>query len=840
MICDPVHPCHDGFEPLTAETPPPGLTRLQRRLGHYQTFVEDLIRRCEQRPLGGEPIGSRWDVEGDPSAMTLVELWSYVAEGVAAYTELTAGEAYLPTAQDWLDLARLADQIGYRPGQRVAAEGWVRFDTDNLASPLVPAGTRVQAPGTAQRSPQTYEVIADTGLHADWANLTATWVPEQTAPTGRHIRFLGDPGFRAGDDVLLIREQPLDVDPPDPSDWLSYVEWLLRVYGLLPSGSMEPKAVISVVGHSSELGTTMVEFDRELEGLVDLTVPHAAYRIVNKASTARRLETVLRIPSTDGAPAEPVDLPAYLQDALTTESIIVDRELAELSTNSLVAVVLWEAVTPAGDVLNVHRHVPLEWEVAPGTTVLASKLVFDSEPAVLTESTIDQRDVYVLDRRVAVAHYEFPATAPSQAPGAGLRLRVWPAPLNPDPVTGRLAVQTTLDGVPTWELLEVGGGQIEQGVDGVTGGLILDVQTRAPDGELHLSPASGNVAKVRHGVTVTSMLAPGDGVSPNRSAPLPEEPVAAVIGPDGSAVNSLSLRVGGRLWTERDTLFAAGTVEGYETRTGPEGELEVVFGDGLDGVIPGGAETVVATYRVGGGTDGEVGPGEIDTLLGSIRGVRAVEGAGPTANGADQPSERDLRRRTPTRARAMDRVVSLGDAADLALAFPGVSHAGAWHGEPPPGSACGPGAVVAVLRRGSDGVRAAVSSELDSLSTYLDARRDVTIPLCVATAQVVAVTLSVTVAADPVFDASTIEVRVTEALTDPGGILAADNRQLGQPLDRSDVMQVVHRVEGVIGIESLELATDTVDSATADLGRVAAERYQLLVTAAPTVQAVLP
>ncbi len=837
MICEPVHPCDDGTEPLTPEPPPPGLSMLQRRLGRYGEFVEDLIRRCEERKIEGEAIGRRWDIEGDQAAMSLVELWSYVAEGVAAYTELTAGEAYLPTAQDWLDLARLADQVGYRPTQRVAAEGWVRFDTDNLANPVVPAGTRVQAPGTPDRAPQTYEVIADTHLSADWANLTATWVPRQEVPTGRTVRFLGDPGFRAGDDVLLI-EEAVDIEPPPIGDWLAYWNWLLQIFGLAPLGDVTPKAVLKVVGRTSELGTTLVDFDRDLDGLIELSTSYAAYRIVDKVATARHLKSVVRVPST-GTEADTVAMPNADQSPITAQSIILDRELAELSTNSLVAVVDWSTTASTADVLSVAHHTSTEWEVAPGTPVLASQLTFEagSDPGVLAGG--GQRDVYVLDRRVAVAHYVFPTETPAVAPGAGLQLRVWPAPYSTEPPSGRLAVQTTVGGVPTWELLDVGGGQAES-ADGVTDGLILDVQTRAPDGDLYLSSASGNVVKVRHGITTTSRLGAGDGVSANSFVELPKDPVAAVIGVDGAATNSLSLRVGGRLWTERDTLFGAGAVEGYETRIGPEGELEVRFGDGVDGVIPGGAESIVATYRVGGGTEGEVGPGEIDTLLGSIPGVRSVEGAGPTGNGADQPSERDLRRQTPTRARAMNRVVALGDAADLVLAFPGVSHATAWLGEPPPGAACGSGPIVAMLRRGTDGVRAALDSELDALSIYLDARRDITIPLCVVSAEVVPVTVSVTVAADPVFDANTIEARAVEALTDPAGALDADNRALGQPLDRSDVIQVVHGVEGVIGIEALELTTATIDSAGADLGRLPAERYQLLLTELPTVQVVFP
>jgi predicted phage baseplate assembly protein len=837
MICEPGGPCGARRDHLGLTAPPPGQLRLTRRLGHYDDFVRDLIARAEQRSLtadtGGEAIGRRWDIEGDPQAMSLVELWAYVAEGVAAYSELTAGEGYLATARDWLDLARLADQVGYRPGQRVAAEGWVRFETDRLASPVVPAGTRVQAPGTPTRAPQTFETVAETPLLADWADLTATWVPRPATPTGRKVRFLGDPGFRAGDDVLLIDEQ----QPGPPSTgWIVFWLWLVGLSNVA-AATVTPLAVVTVVGHTSELGTTLVEFDRDVSGLLgNASTSYAAYRILDKASSARRLSSVLRIGSTGNATK--VDLPAYAEtSAITATSVVLDRELSELSTDSLVAVVRWDTLENQGDVVPVANHVPIEWEVVPGTPVLVSKLRFGADVGSLT-GTVGQRDVYVLDRRVATTHYEFPASAPTEAPGSGLQVRVWPAPSTPSPPSGKLAVETAIAGVPTWELLDVTAAA-ETEADSSTAtrpGLILDVQTAAPVGDLDFSPASGNVVRVRHGLTTRAVLGSGDGVTAHGSLSVPDDPIAAELGADGSATDSLRVRVDGRLWAEHPTLFGAGPALAYETRVGPEGGIEVRFGDGDNGAIPpSGVANISGTYRIGGGTEGEVGSGEIDTLLGSIRGVRSVLGAGPTVGGADQPAESALRREAPTRARAMDRIVALGDAADLALAFPGVSHAAVWSGQAPPDVACGPGPMVAVLRRGTSGVRQVLAAELDALRMFLDGRRDVTVPLCVVTGTVVPVTLAVTVAVDAALDPVLVEAEIRAALTDPEGVLAAENRLLGQPLDRSDVLRVVHSVAGVIGVESLTLETGVADSETSTIGRLVAERYELLVTDPPSI-----
>ncbi|MBA2560620.1 MAG: hypothetical protein H0V07_12200, partial [Propionibacteriales bacterium] len=361
----------------------PGQDTLMRRLGHYGDFVDDVVARAERAKVSGAPIGARWDVEGDPAAMDLVHLWGAVAEGVAANTELAAGEAYLQTARDWVDLARLADHLGYQPSQRLAAEGWVHFDIDRTASPLIPAGTRVQASGTATRGPQTYEVITDTQLTADWTSLTATWVPVPAVPTGRSVRFMGDPGFRAGDQVLLVNEKP----PEDrPVGWLYFLNWLVKNIFGHPSADITPVAVVGVVSHANELGTTLVEFDRDVGGLLgSSSTSYAAYRILDTASTARRLSRVLRL--TAAGEPEPVDLDAteYTHTAVaSSKSVILDQALDDLSADRLVAVVNWSGIV-AADVVPVLRHVPIDWEVVPGTTVKVSKLLFKESVGTLAD-----------------------------------------------------------------------------------------------------------------------------------------------------------------------------------------------------------------------------------------------------------------------------------------------------------------------------------------------------------------------------------------------------------------------------------------------------------------------
>jgi predicted phage baseplate assembly protein len=311
----------------------------------------------------------------------------------------------------------------------------------------------------------------------------------------------------------------------------------------------------------------------------------------------------------------------------------------------------------------------------------------------------------------------------------------------------------------------------------------------------------------------------------------PDAPVAYDLDAAGSPVPSMVLRVDGVRWPEAPSLYGAGPAEVHAVRLGPDGAVTAVFGDGAQGArLPTGRGNVTASYRVGGGTEGEVESEAIDALLGSVRGVKRVSGAGPTSGGADQDDEARIRSLAPRRARAFGRAVSAQDLVDLALGYPGVTHAAAWHGAGPPGHACGgSGLHLALVRASASGPRAPLPDEVASLAAYLDARRDATVPLCVCAGSVAAVAVTASLAVDPRRDPAAVAAAAAAALTDPLGPLAPAAQALGEPLDRSDLLAVIHGAEGVVGVAALDLP------GAGELGRRPAERWELLTLAPPAV-----
>ncbi|MGF6289686.1 putative baseplate assembly protein [Paraburkholderia youngii] len=134
----------------------PGLAAIAYRIGTFATFREALIESLSHTP---ELTALRTRVSDDYT-ITVIELWSVVADVLTFYQERTANEAFLRTATQRDSLLRLVRLIGYELGPAVAATAQLAFTLEAAAQALIPAGTRVQSvPGEGEK-PQIYETLA--------------------------------------------------------------------------------------------------------------------------------------------------------------------------------------------------------------------------------------------------------------------------------------------------------------------------------------------------------------------------------------------------------------------------------------------------------------------------------------------------------------------------------------------------------------------------------------------------------------------------------------------------------------------------------------------------------
>ena len=129
-------------------------------------------------------------------------------------------------------------------------------------------------------------------------------------------------------------------------------------------------------------------------------------------------------------------------------------------------------------------------------------------------------------------------------------------------------------------------------------------------------------------------------------------------------------------WTVVDTLaFSQGGLRRCTVDIDGDDQATVCFGDGAFGAIPTQNTPVTATYRVGGGAAGNVGPGEVNTIVSGALAALGATVTNPDAarQGADREAVEDAVAHAPAVFRALGRAVTAADYEALVLAFPGVA-----------------------------------------------------------------------------------------------------------------------------------------------------------------------
>ena len=183
----------------------------------------------------------------------------------------------------------------------------------------------------------------------------------------------------------------------------------------------------------------------------------------------------------------------------------------------------------------------------------------------------------------------------------------------------------------------------------------------------------GNVLRVVQGRSVIDEVLGGGDRLPAAGVLLRQGPLASVM-QDTETQAQIDVFVDGILWRRQDRLDGAGPRDQvYRLDADASGRGRVVFGNGRNGAAPGpGVDNITATYRVGGGEQGNLPAGSLQRPPDGVAGVKAVSQFMPAAGGLGAPGG-EVRRAIPTSTKSLDRVVSLGDVADFCRDFPGIA-----------------------------------------------------------------------------------------------------------------------------------------------------------------------
>jgi predicted phage baseplate assembly protein len=319
---------------------------------------------------------------------------------------------------------------------------------------------------------------------------------------------------------------------------------------------------------------------------------------------------------------------------------------------------------------------------------------------------------------------------------------------------------------------------------------------------------NANVVGASHGETVQEILGGGDSSIANQRFALKQSPLTYVSVPHGQGSQStLQVWVNDLRWREQSSLLAAGSGDRvYETRRNEDGNVIVQFGDGQRGARPPtGQVNLRATYRKGLGSPGMVAAGQLSQAIDRPAGLNAVSNPAAASGGADPDGAEDARRSAPLHVLTLERVVSLDDYQDYAIAFAGIARALAtwtWFGRTR-------GVVVTVAGPGG----ALLDPQGDTIANLAAALHNAGNPY---------VPIAVLPHRQTLFEVAGL-VRVDEDNYDPSQVLAAlrsalattfgfNARALGQGVAQSEIIAAIQAVPGVLATRLTDFSREDVHS----------------------------
>lgn len=244
-------------------------------------------------------------------------------------------------------------------------------------------------------------------------------------------------------------------------------------------------------------------------------------------------------------------------------------------------------------------------------------------------------------------------------------------------------------------------------------------------------------------------------------------------------------------WTAQESLaFSRAGQTDFTVEIDENDRATIMFGDGAFGAIPAAGAAVRATYRVGGGSHGNVAADSIQTIVDApqlaLLGAR-VHNPEPATGGAKRESIEHAVQHAPTVFRSLRRAVTADDYEALALEFSGVgkvrAEAGNWNTVTLYVAPEGGGQVSDVLRANL----LDYFEDLRALSTIVEVESVDYLEIFV--------TAEVDVVSYYSQDQVTEQVRAAA-----GSLLAFENVDFGQPLNLSKFYEAIEEIEGVASV----------------------------------------
>lgn len=847
--------CCEGVRKLTPVTikNSPGLSTLKYRVGTHSQFKTSMIASISQQ----EALQNLRTREDDDLVIAIFDAWATVADVLTFYQERIANEGLLRTATERRSLLELARSVGYelRPG--VAASTFLAFTVeDTVESTAVDEGTKVQSlPGEGE-TPQVFETVEEIESRAEWNELKPrTSQPQSDIVTATKLYFKGTGTLLKPGDLILIVQGHGESAVPKPLKTVVNVEEVaeseLTVVDVVTmeqfaSSGTSPRGSTSYIDLDEDIPSKTDLFGittSELKQMTskkwtksDLNMLEAKYNISTKEFFNLINEMASQLASSDEADihvytlrtraaifghnapifsALPTDPPemrnAYGSDDVSDIPITGpsddpysdDQDLIYLD-NSYPDVIASTEDEDSWIVLQSPGGIA-------GTKILANRITGTSEETMakylLTAKVTGLKLDIGNDELSAFKIRKTTAFVKSE------RFELAEVPIEEPVRDNSVTLDRAVDGLSIGQLVSITGEPVDEEGEskGITNSEIATISNIELDGlytkltfeknldnsyKLDTVTLNANVSRATHGETKEEVLGGGDPSQWQQQFALKQTPLTYVSAPTASGVEStLKVYVNDVLWKEVPSLYNLKLGDrACMARIEDDGETKIIFGDGNRGARPSaGTENIKARYRVGIGTSGILKEEQLSLLMSRPLGVRSV--TNPIApTGADDPEDRDsARENAPLTVLTMDRIVSLKDVENFALAFAGIGKAQAiwiWDGEK---------RIVYLTVASATGDVVDEESDLyQNLTKAIDAYKDPQIQVKVKsfTKKLFNVEAKIAVAEDR--DPEDVFLTIKETLQNE---FSFESMQFGQSVTHSKVTSVIQGVEGVVAVD---------------------------------------
>jgi len=318
----------------------------------------------------------------------------------------------------------------------------------------------------------------------------------------------------------------------------------------------------------------------------------------------------------------------------------------------------------------------------------------------------------------------------------------------------------------------------------------------------NVTTVNANAGLATHGQSVTEIMGNGNASTPNQSFTLRQSPLTYVQAPTQTGREStLQVEANGMSWAEVPSLYGEDpSQQVFEILNQSDGTADVTFGDGVEGaLLPTGQSNIVANYRIGLGSSGNVPANSLTTLMDRPLGVSGVTNPAPATGGQDPQSIADIRTNAPLTVLTLGRAVSLADYENYAATFAGVAKAHAlWVPSGP-----GQGVFLTVAASGGSPLPDG-SPTLVNLVASLQNYGDPLIPIRAQSFLETLFGLSADLQYDPAYVQAAVEAQVLQSLSQVYGFA---QRSFGQGVSVDEIATVIQAVPGVVAVNVTELHT---------------------------------